>query len=76
MDLPHLKIKQLDNSLIKNYCIFIRIQKISLIHRFILKIQQILGSYELKGPDHFKHTHAEIMPYQIFDQLSVFMDLH
>ena len=39
-----LKVKESDISPTKNYCI----QKISSINRFILKIQQILGSHE--GP--------------------------
>ena len=34
--------------LIKNYCITVSMQKISSIHKLILKIQQILGSHELQ----------------------------
>ena len=49
----HLKIKEQHISLTKNYCITFSIQKISSIHKFILKIQQILGSHELKGHCHF-----------------------
>ena len=36
----HLKVVE-DTSLTKNYCITIRIQKISAIHKLILKMQQI-----------------------------------
>ena len=49
----HLKVKEYDISLTKNYCITIRIQKISSIHKLILKIQQVLGSHELEGHGHF-----------------------
>ena len=41
------------HSLTKSYCFTISIQKISPIHEFLLKIQQILGSHELKEHDHF-----------------------
>ena len=37
----------------KNYCIAISIQKFSSIHKFILKMKQILGSHELTGHGHF-----------------------
>ena len=53
VDPQHLKFKEKDISLNKNYCITISIQKISSIDIFILKIQQILGSHELKGHGHF-----------------------
>ena len=43
----------LDIILTKNYCITISIQKIISIHKFILRIQQILGSQQLKGHGHF-----------------------
>ena len=43
----------LDIILTKNYCITISIQKIISIHKFILKIKQIIGSHELKGDGHF-----------------------
>ena len=43
----------LDIILTKNYCITISIQKIISIHKFILRIQQILGSHQLKGHGHF-----------------------
>ena len=55
----HLKIKdtEYDVGLTKNYCITIcitiSVQKISSLHKFILKIQQILGPQELKSHDHF-----------------------
>ena len=45
VDPQHLKVEE-DISLTKNYCITISIQKISSIHKFILKMQQILGSHE------------------------------
>ena len=48
----HLKVKE-DISLTKNYCITISIQKITFIHKFILKMQQMLGSHELTGYEHF-----------------------
>ena len=50
----HLKGKRYDIHLTKNYCITISIQKINWIHKFNLKIQQILGSHELKGHGHFR----------------------
>ena len=37
----------------QNYCITISIKKISSIHKFILKVQQILGFHELKSNGHF-----------------------
>ena len=37
----------------KNYCITISIQKISSIHKIILKVQQILGYHELTSHGHF-----------------------
>ena len=37
----------------KNYCITVSMQKISSIHKLILKIQQILWSHELNGHVHF-----------------------
>ena len=45
----HLKVKDIefDVGLTKNYCITFNMQKISSIHKLILKIQQILGSCEL-----------------------------
>ena len=50
---PHYKVEEQDISLTKNYCITMSIKKISSIHRFILKIQQILGSHELDSNGHF-----------------------
>ena len=47
------------NRLIKNYCITISIQKFSSIHKFILKMQQILGSHELKALTIFEHAHLK-----------------
>ena len=38
---------------IKNYCIIVRMQKISSIHKHVLKIQQILASHERNGLTHF-----------------------
>ena len=52
VDPRHLKVEE-DIKLTKNYCIIINIQKISSIHKFILKIKQILGSHEIKGNGHF-----------------------
>ena len=52
----HLKVKDTaDNvSLIENYCIAVSLQKISSIHKLILKIKQIfLRSHEPNGHDHF-----------------------
>ena len=49
----HLKVKEKDISLTKHYSITISIQKISSIHKFILNIQQILGSHELRRHGHF-----------------------
>ena len=43
----------MDISLTKNYCITISIHKISSVHIFILKIQQILGFHDLKGQVHW-----------------------
>ena len=53
MDFQHLKVKEKDICLTKNYCTTIGIQKINSFHKFIFKIQQILGSHELKGHGHF-----------------------
>ena len=52
----HFKVKEYDISLTKNYCINISIQKISSIYKLILKVQQILGSHELKKPWPFLST--------------------
>ena len=49
----YLKVSEKGISLTKNYCITISIQKISSIHKFILKIQQISRYHELKGHYHF-----------------------
>ena len=49
MDSQHLKVKRHNICLTKNYCITISIQKISSIHKFMLKIKQSFGSQELKG---------------------------
>ena len=48
----HLKAKNKKCNVgpIKNYCITVSIQKISLIHKLI---QQILGSHELNDHAHF-----------------------
>ena len=45
--------KKSGSDLTKNYCITVSMQKISLIHKFIFKVQQILGSNELNGSAHF-----------------------
>ena len=55
MDPQHLKDKEQDISITKNYCITINIKIISSIHIFILKIQ-VLGSLELKNHCHFWHA--------------------
>ena len=57
-DHQHLKVKDIghDISLIKNYCITISMPKIISIHKFNLKIQEILGSHELKC-----HAYAKII---------------
>ena len=51
----HLKVKDIeyDVSLTKKYCTNVSMQKISLIHKLILKMQQILGSHELNSHAHF-----------------------
>ena len=57
VDPQHLKVKEQDISLTRNYCIIVSIQIISSIHTFILKIQQILESCEpVPRPDVFEHT--------------------
>ena len=50
----HLKVKDTEHdvSLTKNYCTTVSMQKISSIHIFIFKIQQILGFNELNGYAH------------------------
>ena len=48
------KAKEYDINLTKNYCITISIKKISSIHKVIIKIQQILGSHELKSHGQFR----------------------
>ena len=53
----HLKVKE-DISLTKNYCISISIQKISSVHKFIFKMQQILGFHELTS---LGNTHPKII---------------
>ena len=50
-DSQHLKVKEYNISLTKNYCITINIKIISFIHIFIFKIQ-VLGSHELKSHCH------------------------
>ena len=59
----HLKVKELNISLTRNYCITISIQLISSIHIFILKIQKILESLKLKDyfPVIFDHAHLKIV---------------
>ena len=48
----HLKVKQQHISLTKNYRIIVSIQTITSMHTFILKIQLILESRELKDHCH------------------------
>ena len=56
----HLKVKDIeyDIGITKNYCMTVSMQKISSIHKLILKIQQILGPHELN--DHAKPQITEI----------------
>ena len=53
----HLKVKNIkydvDVSLTRNYCIAVSMQKISLIHKLILNMQQILGFHELNNHAQF-----------------------
>ena len=49
MDRRHLNAKEKGISLTTNSCVTISIKKISSIHEFILKIQQILGAHKVKG---------------------------
>ena len=46
----HLKVKDINVVLTKNYCITVSMQKISSIHKLI---QQVLGSHELNGHAQF-----------------------
>ena len=58
----HLKVKEQDISLTKNYCITVNIKTISSVHIFIFKIQ-VLGSHELKESHHMTgHIHFWITP--------------
>ena len=52
VDPQHSKVKEQDISLTRNYCIIVSIQIITSIHTFILKIQKILESRELKHRYH------------------------
>ena len=61
MDPWHLKVKEYDISLTKNYCVTISIKKTSSIHKFVLKVQQILESRELKAMTIFDHAHPNII---------------
>ena len=61
MNPQHLKGKEKDISRTKNYCITICNQKTSSIHTFILEIQQILGSHELKTMAVLDHTYPKII---------------
>ena len=56
----HLKVKEQDISLTKNYCITINIKIISSIHIFVFKIQ-VLGSHELKATAIFDKAHAKMI---------------
>ena len=64
----HLKVKWQDICLTKNYCISINIRRISsnFIHKFIIKIHQILGSHELKNHGHFGPRLSKIIIESIF----------
>ena len=59
----HLKVEDTEYNvrLIKKYCITVSMQKISSIHKLILKIKQILGSHELNDLAHFDQTHPKII---------------
>ena len=59
VDHQHLKVKEKDINLAKTNCITISIEKISSFQKFILKIQQILGSHELKSHGIFDHAHPK-----------------
>ena len=72
LDPLDLKIRQQDISLIKNYCITVSIGRISSIHEFILKMQQILGSHELQ--DHCNSWPCP--PLKSFNQLLAFFNLY
>ena len=52
VDPQHLKFKEWDISLTKNYWIIIKTKTITSIHIFIFKTQ-VLGSHELKSHCHF-----------------------
>ena len=70
----HLKVKDIeyDVSLTKNYFTAVSMQKISSIHKAILKIQQILGSHELNG-----HAWFLPMPTQKSSKyVLAFLNLH
>ena len=49
-----------DAGLTKNFCITVSIQKFSSIQTLVLKIQQILGSYELMATFIFDYAHSTI----------------
>ena len=70
----HLKVKDIhyNVSLSKNYGITVSKQKISSIHKLILKTQQILGSHELNCPCAFLTAPT----IKSLKQLSAFLDLY
>ena len=72
VDPQHLKVKQKYISLTKNYFITISIQKISSIHKFILKRQQILGYHELKDHGLFMTTPTQ----KPLNQFLAFLNLY
>ena len=51
----HSKVKDIEHNvgLTKNYCMTVSMQKISSIHKLLLKIHWILGSRKLNGHAHF-----------------------
>ena len=56
----HLKVKHRDYvGLTKCYCIKVSMQKISSIHKFITKMQQIFGFHEMATP--INHIHPKII---------------
>ena len=66
MDLQHLKDKEWDISLTRNYCIMVSMHIISSIHIFTLKIPQILGS----------HPFMTRPTQKLLNQLLAFMNLY
>ena len=61
VDPRHLKAIEYDISLTKKILHSYQHSKNQLIHIFILDIQQIFGSHELKDHGYFDHAHSEII---------------